>query len=199
MGWHSSCLHVSPHVDVPSSSGCLNREERQIDGDERRSRPMCILPYIRGISEKLARVCTRKGVKVVFRHPATLRTALTHVKGKHKNADKGIVYQIPCGDCDKSYIGETGRPFAVRMKEHQRAVKHEDMKNANAVHSIQKSHSIDWDNARIIDREQKWKKRRIKESLYIRMKENYNLDSGITLSHVWDPLIGQALCMSNQD
>ena len=126
-------------------------------------------------------------------------SSLTHVKGKHKNADKGIVHQIPCGDCDKPYIGETGRPFAVRMKEHQRAVKHEDMKNANAVHSIQKSHSIDWDNARIIDREQKWKKRRIKESLYIRMKENYNLDSGITLSHVWDPLIGQALCISNQD
>ena len=42
-------------------------------------------------------------------------------------------------DCDKSYIGETGRPFTVRMKEYQRAVRHEDMKNAKAVHSIQKS------------------------------------------------------------
>ena len=56
-------------------------------------------------------------------------------------------------------------------------------------------HSIDWENARIIDREQNWKKRRIKESLYIRNKDNYNLDSGLALSHVWDPLIGQASCM----
>ena len=146
------------------------------------------------MSKKLARVCTRKGVKVVFRHSATLRTVLTHVKGRHRNADKEIVYQIP----EKSYIGKTGSPFIVRMKEHQCAVRHEDIKNANVVHGIQKSHSIDWENARIIDREQKWKQRRIQESLYIRMKENYNFDSGVTLSHVWDPLIGQALCMSNQ-
>ena len=42
-------------------------------------------------------------------------------------------------------------------------VKNEDMKNANDVHSVKESHSIDWENARIIDREQNWKKRRIKE------------------------------------
>ena len=63
------------------------------------------------------------------------------------------------------------------MKEHSRAVKNEDMKNANASHSVKESHSIDWEYARIIDREQNWKKRRIKESLYIRSKDNYNLDS----------------------
>ena len=52
------------------------------------------------------------------------------------------------------------------------------MKNANAAHSVKESHSIDWENARIIDREQNWKHRRIKESLYIRSTDNYNLDSG---------------------
>ena len=51
-----------------------------------------------------------------------------------------------------TYIGKTGSPFIVRMKEHQCAVRHEDIKNANVVHGIQKSHSIDWENARIIDR-----------------------------------------------
>ena len=170
------------------------REDRENEGEDRR-RPLCILPYIRRMAERLARICTRKGARPVFRHMATLRTVLTHVKGKHRNADKGIVYQIPCGDCEKSYIGETGRPFIVRMNEHRCAVKTEDMRNANAVHSIKESHSIAWENARIIDREQNWKKRRIKESLYIRNKDNYNLDSGLALSHVWDPLIGQASCM----
>ena len=58
------------------------------------------------------------------------------------------------------------------MKEHRRAVKNEDMKNANAALSVKESHSIDWENARFIDREQNWKKRRIKESLYIRSKDN---------------------------
>ena len=57
------------------------------------------------------------------------------------------------------------------------------------IRSIKESHSIEWENARIIDREQNWKQKRIKESLYIRNKDNYNLDSGLTLSHVWGPLI----------
>ena len=95
----------------------------------------------------------------------------------------------------RSHVWETGRPFTVGMKENRRAVENEDMKNANVVHSVKESHSIDWENARIIDREQNWKQRRIKESLYIRSTDNYNLDSGLALSHVWDPLIGQASCM----
>ena len=53
---------------------------------------------------------------------ANLRTVLTHVKAKHNNVDKGIVYQIPCGDCEKSFIGEIDwyidHSHAVRMKEH---------------------------------------------------------------------------------
>ena len=53
-----------------------------------------------------------------------------------------------------TYIGETGRPFTVRMKEHRRAVKNEDMRNTNAAHSVKEDHSIDWENAKIIDREQ---------------------------------------------
>ena len=28
------------------------------------------------------------------------------------------VYQIPCHDCDFSYIGETKRSFSIRKKEH---------------------------------------------------------------------------------
>ena len=32
---------------------------------------------------------------------------------------KGVIYCIPCQDCDKSYIGETGRTLKVRLAEHQ--------------------------------------------------------------------------------
>ena len=30
-----------------------------------------------------------------------------------------MVYKIPCKNCDKAYIGETGRKFGTRLKEHQ--------------------------------------------------------------------------------
>ena len=69
-----------------------------------------------------------------------------YVKSRHKNGDKGIIYQTPCLDCDRTHIGETGRSFSMRMKEHQRAMMTGDMKNAYAVHSRGEGYRIDWDN-----------------------------------------------------
>ena len=34
-----------------------------------------------------------------------------------------VVYKIPCADCDWCYVGETGRCFKTRKKEHVRNVK----------------------------------------------------------------------------
>ncbi len=36
---------------------------------------------------------------------------------------KGVVYSIPCMDCNSVYVGETGRNLEKRLKEHQYAVK----------------------------------------------------------------------------
>ena len=32
------------------------------------------------------------------------------------------VYSIPCGDCEKEYLGQSKRQFGTRLKEHQKAV-----------------------------------------------------------------------------
>ena len=42
--------------------------------------------------------------------------------GLQKHMDKGVVYQIPCAQCDEVYIGETGRPLKTRISEHKRAL-----------------------------------------------------------------------------
>ena len=145
---------------------------------------------MKGLSEKWGRICKKWGVQTVFNKTRTLRNMLTKIKGTYKNKDKGVVYQIPCGDCNQVYIGESGRPLHVRIKEHQRAVALGDDRNANAVHNMKQGHEMDWGNAKIVEREAGWKKRRIKESIYIKSKGTYNLDSGYPLSPIWDPLIG---------
>ena len=35
---------------------------------------------------------------------------------------RDAVYDVPCGWCDKSRVGETGRQFGTRLKEHQKNV-----------------------------------------------------------------------------
>ena len=70
-----------------------------------------------------------------------------------------MVYDIPCNGCDKSYIGEAGRLFGTRLKEHQKdsesikdtvftranrkASTSEQHKSAITDHTAQENHIID--------------------------------------------------------
>ena len=49
----------------------------------------------------------------------TLKTVLVHPKDKQEKKDlTECVYKVLCANCDKTYIGETGRKFGVRLQEH---------------------------------------------------------------------------------
>ena len=55
-----------------------------------------------------------------------------------------MVYQIPCGDCDPVYTGESKRTLKVWMTEHKWAVKKSYPNNGIAVHVAKSQHRIDW-------------------------------------------------------
>jgi len=50
-----------------------------------------------------------------------LKTVLVHPKDRQEKEDlTECVYKVPCANCsDKTYIGETGRKFEVRLQEHR--------------------------------------------------------------------------------
>ena len=67
-------------------------------------------PYVKGISEKIEHVCTPLGVKAAFKSTNTLRQSLMQVKNPRPNKTKrGVVYQVPCGESNQVYVGETGQ------------------------------------------------------------------------------------------
>ena len=52
---------------------------------------------------------------------------MVHPKDKRSAQDLArVVYSIPCKDCPKVYIGETGKRYGVREKEHMKDVKQLD-------------------------------------------------------------------------
>ncbi|XP_022083858.1 uncharacterized protein LOC110975582 [Acanthaster planci] len=70
-----------------------------------------VLPFVDGISGRLERILEDHGVRTVFRSSTTLRNQLVRPKDLIPPGRRGgVVYKIPCGDCGKVYIGETGRP-----------------------------------------------------------------------------------------
>jgi predicted GIY-YIG superfamily endonuclease len=61
------------------------------------------------------------------------------------------VYSIPC-ECGRSYIGETGRPLAARLREHSHNLKEGVPEKSNlAQHACEDGHRVGWDEARILE------------------------------------------------
>ena len=160
---------------------------------------MVVIPYVKGLSESLDRSFRARGIHTAMRPHTTIRSLLVHPKDKRNpNETSGVVYRIPCKNCNKCYIGETGRNFGYRLEEHQKDVKEVTQKkkytrserkaseteyNKSAItdHAAQNNHVIDWEGTRFVDREALDWPRRIRESIWIRREKNpINRDEGGT-------------------
>jgi len=56
--------------------------------------------------------------------------------------DGNGVYQLECPTCNKKYIGQTGRPFRVRFREHYNDYKYAHNTSKFAKHVIEEDHSF---------------------------------------------------------
>ena len=153
------------------------RKEDSAEGNNKRKRPSVTLPYVQGTSEALRRILTKHGVQVHLKPYNTLRQFLVNPKDpKPKEDMAGAIYYIPCGECDASYVGETERPFKKRLQEHKRP----SNKSSPVVeHQQSAGHRIDETNIKIIEKEEDWFKRGVKEAVHIRANKcNLNRDRG---------------------
>ena len=61
------------------------------------------------VSEKIERLCHPLGVRAIFKSQNTLRQMLMKVKStRPAEQRKGVIYEVPCADCDSVYVGEKG-------------------------------------------------------------------------------------------
>ena len=103
-----------------------------------------IVPYIQRIAEPIRRVLNNCGIKVALKPFQTLGHIFAKPKDRVPTDQKThAVYSIPCGDCEKVYLGQTKRQFCTRLKEHQRTVSNfNSSKSALAGHVCETSHNI---------------------------------------------------------
>jgi len=177
---------------------------------ETKSRGMAVLPYKEGLSQRIRRVFNKHGIRTAFKPHQTLRNILVHPKDKRElKQTPDCVYEIPCLNCDKSYIGETSRLFGTRLKEHQTeaekaskkaytraqrktSIAGEVNKSAITDHVSEANHVIGWEDAKICDREKNRNRRHIKEAIWIRKRgaKTLNRDEGnYFLPHIYDQLL----------
>jgi len=137
-----------------------------------------VIPYIKDVSELVAATFDKSRYLVGYR---TLNNLGGFVK-VHKDrvetyANNNVVYKISCNNCEATYVGQTKRQLGTRVKEHSSNF---SSKTANpsvvTEHTLQTSHSFDWKNVKILDRENNYFKRLISEMIHIK-EQSHGLNS----------------------
>ena len=136
------------------------------------------MPYYSGTTEPLTRIMRRAGISAQVRSRGTLRETLVKSKDKVKSDHKtGVVYFTPCAgangescDTNAAYIGETSREGRQRFKEHCSTAKlyNGEYKSAVMQHAADTGHSFREQDMVILDSDDNWRSRGVRESIYIR-------------------------------
>ena len=158
--------------------------------EEESIRRIVVMPNIPGFTTKFNQIARRHRFKVANKTDTRVKDLITNAKTPLGDKNSRLVYIIPCGCEENAYNGETDRKWGSRKKEHCDKVRltKEDVEAGNqtratermntgdgglARHAVSCSHEIDWDNARIVGREQRWTQRKYLEGIEsLRQKNN---------------------------
>ncbi|XP_026744741.1 uncharacterized protein LOC113506080, partial [Trichoplusia ni] len=149
-----------------------------------------VLPYVRGVTDKIGYILKRASIKTYFKPPKKISQSLPSVKCHIPLQDAGV-YKLDC-DCGLSYIGQTKRSIGTRVKEHIADVKHRrSTKSAVVEHAEGSSHYIRFDQPQILAKEPKFLPRMFREAIEIKKHPNFNREDGWKISPTWDPIINK--------
>jgi len=97
----------------------LKDEAKKVKNIKGNHKGMVVVPYVKRLSE--ARILKSHGIATANRPHRTLRNFVVHLKDKVKDEEKTeLIYRVLCKNCSSSYVGETGRKFGLRIKEHEK-------------------------------------------------------------------------------
>ncbi|KAM7304586.1 hypothetical protein ISCGN_014486 [Ixodes scapularis] len=136
---------------------------------------MCV-PYLGGTSNVLTRALKPFGIAVTHKPISTIGHHLPLPKNcRPKEKAQGLVYCIPCADCNASYLGET-KNFLKRLRRHKYDVKKKGVQGNTLAEK--NNHVIDFDSSSVLDTKRNWKKLFYLESWHIQHTNNLNRSIG---------------------
>jgi hypothetical protein len=171
----------------------MSKSNLKPNGNEEDMKRIAI-PLYKEVSNKIGRLLRKEGFYTAYRPGLKLGNVLGNPKDKVDARDRSCIYEITCS-CSSKYIGETGRSLNSRLKEHQAATRNgKTQASAVAKHCWEDNsanHSIDWDNSKIVELEDRFWHRKYKEHMHISRScsKLMNLDTGWQVSDIWKPIL----------
>lgn len=140
------------------------------------------IPFIPNLSEAISKKLKTTNTQIAMYNTKTVRNLFTKTKDSTRNELKSsVIYRIPCGECECSYIGQTKQYLKSRVSDHKRDCNLSNIENPKtglAKHHFEEGHTFDFDEIRILDSETNWRKRLFLEMCHIhKTKHNVNLNT----------------------
>ena len=138
----------------------------------------------------------KQKVSITFKYNNTLRNRL--VRNRDKKTSKEGVYCIPCLECSKCYVGETGRDLNTRLEEHRSDCRLGKNYSAVAHHSLDVGHKIGFNKSKIVYKCNDRQTRRTVEGALIALNNTFHNNKGCTSENRYiNSTICQALKIKN--
>lgn len=103
---HPTAHKISVVRILYERASIITEEEHRLEEEKQRALTLCQYPKWAINKEKQVK---RKENELNFR-----------TKTKNRTKKCNVIYKEPCRSCEKTYIGETGRTFNTRRKEHKK-------------------------------------------------------------------------------
>jgi hypothetical protein len=113
--------------------------------DSNQDKKYVCVEFSDNIQYGLNKILDRQGVRLAFRTTNRTRNLLKNCANSRPSCDKSEstgVYKIGCNKCECFYIGQTGRSFITRFKEHKPDPRLNKQKSSFAQHVIDENHSM---------------------------------------------------------
>lgn len=129
------------------------------------------LTFLGKASDNIKSLLNKHKIKIAYKTNNSLGKIIKNNKDKTTKENKSGVYKLNCGSCSKSYIGQTGRSFKTRIKDHYDSFTKNNKHSTYADHLRTENHNFNNDFD-ILHLEQKGLKLNLLESLEINKLKN---------------------------
>lgn len=157
------------------------------------------LPYVKGTTDKISNILRKHKIDTIFKTDKKISNVLRNAKKPIPLEAQGV-YEIPCLDCNKSYVGQTNRRISVRKQEHVHSVRNHQTTSSLFQHMKATGHSIDFDNTKMLANIEHYKSRTIREAIEIEKRpQNLNKrDDTQRLPPAWKPALATRQTKTDQ-
>jgi hypothetical protein len=158
------------------------------------------IPYVKDVSEKFKCIGNRYNSRKIFKTKHTLMSSLMKTRPERDPLQTAqCIYSHPY-ECGRSYIGETGRPLALRLREHRHNLQQGLLEKSKlAQHAYV---GVGWDGARILEIESNSRYTKYRVSAHMACLTNSISQPNLDISPNWIPFISnevsnsQKICMT---